>query len=380
MSIQSWGWLNQNITTWKSLGRVLIKTIVAFFVMNLLFAFFDPLPAINQLSIYNWLVPGRERLPYGETPESYNLSLNSLEAMFASHKISQSKSGDEFRVFLIGDSSVWGMLLKNEDTLAGKLNSANLTLGNRYARFYNIGHPVLSVTKDLLLLDYSMPFQPDLIVWLVTLQSLSYPKQLDAPLLQNNAPRIQRLIHDYDLALKSDDDRLVQPGFPERTLIGQRRALADWWRLQLFGISWANTGIDQVDVDYEPRRNDFERDVSWLDFREPASFTENDLAFDVLAAGHKMAGNVPLLLISEPIFIADGVNSDLRYNFWYPRWAYDNYRQLLTALATRNGWRYHDLWNMILPSEFTDSPVHLNPEGSRNLSRILTEFIQKIAD
>ena len=38
------------------------------------------------------------------------------------------------------------------------------------------------------------------------------------------------------------------------------------------------------------RQSDFEQDVSWQDFKEPTTLTENDLAFDVLDAGLKMAG------------------------------------------------------------------------------------------
>ncbi len=42
-----------------------------------------------------------------------------------------------------------------------------------------------------------------------------------------------------------------------------------------------------------------------------------------------MAGDVPVLIINEPMFISDGQNSDLRYNSFYPRWAYDQFHRLL---------------------------------------------------
>ena len=48
--------------------------------------------------------------------------MNNLEAMFASHAISQPKATDEFRVVVIGDSSVWGILLDNDQTLPGQLD------------------------------------------------------------------------------------------------------------------------------------------------------------------------------------------------------------------------------------------------------------------
>jgi hypothetical protein len=77
---------------------------------------------------------------------------------------------------------------------------------------------------------------------------------------------------------------------------------------------------------------------------------------------------VPVLIVNEPTFISSGRNSDLRYNAFYPRWAYDAYRQLLANEAEARGWRYLDLWDIIPPEEFTDTPVHLTLEGVRILS------------
>ena len=41
-----------------------------------------------------------------------------------------------------------------------------------------------------------------------------------------------------------------------------------------------------------------------------------------------------MLLVNEPMLISNGANSEIRYNFFYPRWAYDEYRSMLAeALA-----------------------------------------------
>jgi lysophospholipase L1-like esterase len=104
------------------------------------------------------------------------------------------------------------------------------------------------------------------------------------------------------------------------------------------------------------------------------------LAFDVLAAGVARAGEVPLLIVNEPIFISDGRNSDLRYNAWYPRWAYDQYRELLGQRAAAEGWTYLDLWQAIDPSKFTDSPVHLTPEDMAQLADILAPVLEDLAN
>ncbi len=70
---------------------------------------------------------------------------------------------------------------------------------------------------------------------------------------------------------------------------------------------------------------------------------------------------------------------DLRYNSFYPRWAYDQYRELLAGAAEAGGWEYLDLWDAIPANEFTDTPVHLTPEGSRLLAERLAESIRDLS-
>jgi lysophospholipase L1-like esterase len=86
-----------------------------------------------------------------------------------------------------------------------------------------------------------------------------------------------------------------------------------------------------------------------------------------------MAGDVPVLLINEPMFISQGENSDIRYNFYYPRWAYDAYRQILGELSEQNNWNYIDLWDSVSNKEFTNSAVHLSQRGS-------AQFAQRVLD
>lgn len=359
-----------------SLARVLVKAFVLFLVFNLLFASIDLMPAIGRLTLYNWLLPGRERLPYGDDPQrSYNLNLYNLEAMFASHRVADAeKADDEFRVFVIGDSSVWGFLLENEDTLPAALNRAGLhSADGKRVVFYNLGHPTISLTKDLMLLDFSMRYKPDLILWPITLEAFPLSKQTSSPLVVNNLDRVWQLIVTYNISsidhpireLAEDNDAR------NRTFFSERRNLADIVRLQLYGFMWASTGIDVfIPDDYELRAVDLEASEEYSGLQPPA-LSESDLAFEVLAAGIARAGDVPVLIINEPIFVSDGANSDIRYNSFYPRWAYDSYRQLLQSQAIENGWRYVDLWDAASNSEFTNTPIHLTPQGTLELAYAL---------
>jgi lysophospholipase L1-like esterase len=375
--------IQSSSVTWRIIARVLIKAAILLALCNVLFALLKPIDALGTVSLYNVVLPGRERLPYGEdSARSYNLSLFSLPAMFSSHVVAQPKAADEFRVIVIGDSGAWGWLLKNEDTLAAQLTALGLTTPDgRRVVAYNLGYPILALTKDLLILDEALKHQPDLIVWPITLDSLPREKQLFSPLVQHNADRVRRLIEHYDLKLDRTDPRLIDRSFWDETLIGRRRDLADWLRLQTYGFSWAATGVDQYIPDQiKLRQSDFEADASWQSFNEPATLTEDELAFDALAAGVSLAGNVPVLIVNEPMFISAGRNSDLRYNAFYPRWAYDQYRALLDEQAQRHGWHYLDVWNAIAPDEFTDTPVHLTPQGARQFAALLAPALMNVTE
>ena len=365
--------------TWRFLLRVLLKTTLLFVAINLLFAAAVTPESYGRLSLYNHLWPGRDRLPYGENPaESYNLSLNNLPAMFASHRLAQPKANDEFRVLLLGDSAVWGWLLPNEETLAGQLNQMDLrSADGRSLTFYNLGYPILSLSKDLLLLNEAMAYEPDLIVWLVTLDSFAPAQQLNHPLLWHNAPRTRELIQTYQLPLDAADGRFIEPNFWQRTLVGQRQELANWLRLQQLGVAWQATGVDQfIPPEYTPRASDFDEDESWQGYETAVPLTAADLSFPMIAAGVQMAGEVPVIIINEPIFVSDGQNSDLRYNAWYPRWAYDQYRELLAETAVSYQWPYLDLWNLAPGEEFTDSPVHLTAVGNQQLAHELADWLE----
>lgn len=363
--------------------NVLIKALILFLIFNLVFAAWRPISELGRYSFYNLLFPGRLRLPYGENPQkAYNLNLYNLPAMFASQELAGvSKSQDEYRVVLIGDSSTWGFLLPAEETLSQHLNTADLTRSNgQRVRTYNLGYPVMSLTKDLLILSLAMQYQPDLIVWLVTLESFPYDKQLFPPLLQNNPQAVRKLIETYQLPLDPNSPELVDPSWSARTILGSRRALADLVRLQLYGVMWAATGIDQdIPGAYTPRMEDLAADESFHELLPP-HLPQSALAFEVISAGHDLVGDIPILMINEPMFTSQGENSHIRYNFYYPRWAYDQYRDMMRAESAAKGWRYLDLWDAIPSSEFTNSAVHLTPRGSYELAQLVGAAILQIAD
>ena len=258
-----------------------------FITTAMIFAAANP-ATLGKVSLYNQLFIGRKRFPFGEdSSQSYNLSLYNLDAMFASHKISDGlKPSDEYRVIVIGDSSVWGVLLHPEETLAGQMNAAGLSLCGKTIQVYNLGYPTISLTKDLMVLDYAQRYQPDLIIWLVSLEAFPVDKQLSSPIVANNAARVDDLINRDNLPLDPHDPALVYPDIWDRTLIGQRRSLADLFRLQMYGFLWSATGIDQIyPADFPRAQTDFDTDVSFHDM-QPPTLDAARLAFGVLDAYH----------------------------------------------------------------------------------------------
>lgn len=363
--------------------RIVLKAALLFIVINLLFSAWQPLPWLGRLSLHNGLLPGRERLPYGDDPQrAYNLSLYSLEAMFASHKLAGTpKAADEYRVLLIGDSSVWGFLLENEDTLAAALNAAGLHRPDgRRAVFYNLGHPTISLSKDLLILDYAMRYQPDLVIWPVTLEAFPLTKQISSPLLQHNPARAAALVEAYNLPLDLNDPNFARQDAWGASLLGQRRNLADLLRLQFYGVMWAATGIDvYIPEQVEQHAVDLEAEESYGDLLPP-ELPRTFLALDVLAAGIQRAAETPVLLINEPMFVSSGANSDIRYNSFYPRWAYDQYRQWLQTETGRRGWHYADLWQAVDNDQFSNTPIHLTPEGTQQFAQRVVAVLAELFD
>jgi hypothetical protein len=355
--------------------NIIVKGLIFFIILNLIFAILQP--GIGGLSAYNIIFPGRERLPFGEnSARAYNLSLFDLDAMFASHEISgDQKQADEFRVILIGDSSVWGTLLKPEETLAGQLNSAKVSACGKNVHVYNLGYPTISLTKDVLLLSHAMKYQPDLVIWMTTLEAFPAEKQIASPLVANNKESLLRLANSSGLRVDSNDPAFSRDSFWGSTIIGKQRALADVFRLQLYGVMWAATGIDQIyPTDYAKAQTDLEADQKFHKFGPPV-LDENSLAFNALETGMSIAGDTPIVIINEPMLISAGKNSDVRYNFFYPRWAYDQYRAMMTAQSQKNSWAYIDLWDAVPANEFTNSAIHLTPQGEAQLAEKLAPII-----
>jgi len=364
----------------KLITNTVVKSVILFLLFNFALGWIPQGGSIGKLSLYNLVFPGRVRLPFGETPRiAYNLSLYDLEAMFASHEINAgAKPTDEFRIILVGDSATWGSLLKPEETLGGVINFDKLiSCDGRLVKAYNLAYPSMSLLKDLMLIEKATSYDPDLIIWPVTLQAFPDKYQIETPLVANNPHIAEPLIESYDLSLSDFETDFVIPSFWDLTLIGRRRKIFDAFQLQFYGVMWAATGIDQhYPESYTPAQVDFEIDDNQFAGWPAPELPLEHLSMDIIQAGHDLAGNTPILLVNEPILISQGENHEIRYNFYYPRLTYDRYRIILEEIATQAGWNYLDLWDAVPSDQFTNSAIHLTADGTQVYYKQLLPAIQ----
>jgi hypothetical protein len=364
---------------------VLLKAVLIFVAFNVAYLVVQPMTLLNRLSVYNLLVPGRPRLPFADFPaESYNLSILSIDQMLASHEIARPKAQDEFRVVMIGDSSVWGYLLDADDAQAECLNRLALTLPDgRRVRAYNLGYPKLSVVKDLLILQRALHHAPDLVVWPTTLASLYPSDQLDFEVIKADYHSLADLQAQHNFNVWQWP--LPAPTLLDRSLFGQRRSLADWVRYQVAAFAWGGTRLDhQIPKFVTPHVSTLSRSTDILTvypmrLRTANVFVAEDLSLDVVRVGIAwgQARGIPTLLINQPIYRS--TTSEVRWNLYYPKWAYDSYRIAMQTTAEHERWHYLDLWDAIPADEFTDTDFHVTPQANCAYMALISDQIVSLS-
>ena len=352
----------------KSL-RILLKAALLFVIFNYAFSFV-PDSVLWRVSLFNTILPGEPRF----------LKESNLDLIFDTHEIANSSQRtNEYKVIMVGDSSIWGYTLNPEETLSGIINAAGMsTCKGQPIHIYNLGYPGTSVFKDLLILHRALTYKPDLIIWNVTLLSMLDTKSdiKFSILPQNNAEIAQNLIDRYKLSIKIPP--LTGSALQNRSFLNRREEIARFIKYQLDGIRWQAVGREPVDNVYPPLGIDVAANRSFQRGELPKPIiTPALLKLDVLNAGIQMAGNTPLIIINEPIQVVNGTNSNIRYDNIYPRWAYDQYRTIMNARAKQYHWNYTDLWDIVPQSQFADSIFHRNIKGERTFTQVVKDIISK---
>ena len=315
----------------------------------------------------------RERFPLSTLPSVDDaLDVGNLDAMFAAHIVSRPKQQNEFRVLVLGDSAAWGLRLSSSQTLASQLNSLRLACRSKSIEFYDLSFPRPSASKDLMILNKAVAYQPDLIVWFITWYTLMPKARDDHWLITQNPAEFEKLATRFDFLPK--DYR--PPSLPE-LIVRQNSSLFRVARFQLYPFVQLATGRDQILGKPADLPSKLSPDPTFEGLKPPV-LRQRQVSLDQVQDFFELAGAVPVILINEPMLIVQGVpNSDIRYNNYYPRWVYDQYRKYVQEAATKNTWNYLDLWDAMPARYFEDTPLHLSPAGQGLFARSLAPDILK---
>ncbi len=337
------------------------------------FAFLSISPRLDSFSVYALLGIKRERFPVSTlAPIDAALDVGNLQAMFASHVVSNPKAPNEFRVMVLGDSATWGTQDRVEQMMPAQLNDLELTCGSRRVRAYNLSFPRSSATKDLMIMDDAMRYQPDMFIWLITWYTLMPKTREDHVLVVQNPEAFYDLARRFDFLPKD----YPQPSWMDDVLSRNRSAFRVA-RYQLYSLVQLATGSDQLPGPPIDVPGQLTADTTFEGMKPPV-LRKAQVSLDQVADAYKLAGSVPIVLVNEPMQILSGVpHSDVRYNGYYPRWVYDQYRAYLGEAAAQNGWDYLDLWNAFPATYFGDTPLHLIPQGQQMLAQMLAPAIQR---
>lgn len=356
----------------RLLRNVALKALILFILFNGLYLIVQPLPLLDHLTLYNRLFPGRERFPWSEHPaQSFSVSVTRLDALFASHRLAGTpKAADEYRVLFLGDSSIWGLEVAADGTAPACLDRLKVPIGNKLLRAYNLAYPAPNALRDMLILKRALAYQPDLIVWPLTLRSLNrreFPLS-DVVLAQADEANAIAAALGFTLPLPT-------PNWTDMTFFAQRSALAAWWQHQLQGFAWRVSGVDYAPREFSaPPQFDLAADTGY-------DLSAQAVAREIIPFGMALAAaqQVPILIVNEPIYISSGAHSDVRYDADYPRAAYDQYRVELATLTQKEQWPYLDLWNAVPPTQFIRTALHYTPQAACIVAERIGASIQALA-
>ncbi len=351
--------------------RILVKGLLLFIILEVALVWL--LPGLQPLNVYAALGMKRERFPLSTiSPVDDAQDLGNLDAMFAAHVVSNPKAPDEFRVLVLGDSAAWGLQLGPAQTWPAQLGALQLKCAGKNVHVYNLSFPRSSATKDLMILDKALQYQPDLIVWSITWYTLMPKTRVDHWLVTQNPEEFYKLGYRFGFLPKGYSAPTLWD-----TVASRNRSLFHEVRFQAYSLIQLATGVEQIPGPPEQLSAALSRDLTFEGLRPP-TLKETQVSLDQVSDFYSLAGKIPVVLMNEPILIMKDVpNSDVRYNSYYPRWVYDQYRQYVSTAAATNGWNYLDLWDAFPASYYTDTPLHLNPEGQHLLAEQLAPSIQK---
>lgn len=348
--------------------RTFVKALVLLLIFDVLFIALRPFDAIEPLSLFGHVLPYRSRLimPAGDAGNQ----LMPLETMVKAHEISRPKASDEFRVLVLGDSGINGWSAIDSETISGYITASGQLAQGKHIRAYNLAFLGPSVTRDLVIADAALAYQPDMIVWFVTLQG--FQNQNPDPLLALNQPRVTKLTSQFGLA----DINAVTNGhwidtWWQHSILFRRKDIYRWLQYQSYALQ--PPALLKSD-NTESTRPLPEQPI--LGNGEPAYMPMPNPVWASLPVLPKLTA-IPVLIVNEPILIVPDTVPGTRANYdsFYGRAIYDTYRLTFAQYCHDQALHCLDLWDLVQAADYTDSPLHRSPAGNAAIAaRVLIEF------
>src|SRR5260221_9458331 len=349
--------------------RIALKALVIVLVADVLFIIFRPFDSISSYSVYGHFLPLRKRITVPARDEQSQLG--KLETLLHAHEISQPKAADEFRVVVLGDSGINGWGVPDEQTISGYLTALGQNIRSRKGHAYNLAYIGPNVTRDFLIADAALAYQPDLILWFVTEDG--FLNKTPDRLLEFNQPRLTQLTAQFQLSdLNARLYGHYQDVWWQRSLLAQRGDIYQWITFQTSALARA----DFLSVDFGAMQKNPAQQYQ-LDDGQPTQLQMPSASWLPLTALGQLT-NVPVLIVNEPIYSVSEPSS--MYDALYDRSLYDKYRGVLASFCADNRLWCLDLWNSLPQMDFSDTPLHHTPMGNQTIASLVArEIIRKLS-
>jgi hypothetical protein len=327
----------------------------------------------------------------GEQPRLHQLGevrVFPLELLLRQHEVCwrAPATPDEKRIFAFGNSSIFGFPHSSENSAVGLVNTEFDRLGVP-AHLYNLGFVFTYQVKDAVILNESLQYEPDVIVYGVTLDDLRSAAPMPYPALnkffEGNVRAVDRLAEASPPTLE-EPIRLYQ-----KALHDDSRAEALWLDLRRFGTFLRVRAADTAEAirklwfpDLPEPQPTIDRRSANYDCRETmahfnmwfARWGEWNL-LEYLAELKRERG-IEVLVVNWP------VNRQPRgecYNARYPTTALEQYTGWLERKTRSLGLPYLDLHDALEREDFVDS-VHPTRAGQQKVAARLIEPLNRLLE